>query len=319
MQSRWPADSHGKVDIRVQLPTPRIFPSSPLISNPSHARVWSESSVNRSSQQQLDPPHCHTASVMAASSSPTIPANLNLPDVPFRSRSPSISEATEETSKPRSPSTRFTSFFRWGSTSEQGGAGSPSTSVSDRGPSPAPSPKSAGPQSYFLPSRSIPPAIDIPRANAPITDGLHSDSGVSLAPPTPSSVEAIEEEVRLVSADLAASIRREMELEDLIERLQAEAAERDGGGKRTSDYFSDAGTSTRYLDTETKLEVDVEKMQRKAEQDISQVRLEMLAKVQEERLRRKAIELHVKDLEEQSVRVNIPPSGSSIFTEGILS
>lgn len=124
-----------------------------------------------------------------------------------------------------------------------------------------------------------------------------------MVPSTPSSVEAIEEEVRLVSADLAASIRREMELEDLVERLQAEAAERSGEGKRTSDYFSDAGTSTRYLDVETKLEVDVDKMTRKSEQQISQVRLQMVNKVQEERQRRRAIESHVKDLEEQFARV----------------
>lgn len=95
-----------------------------------------------------------------------------------------------------------------------------------------------------------------------------------------------------------------MDLEDLVERLQAEAAERNEG-KRTSDYFSDAGTSTRYLDAETKLEVDVEKLTRKAEQEKSLVRLELLEKVQEERQQRKAIESRVKDLEEQIARVRM--------------
>lgn len=303
-QGRWASDSHGEFDIRVQFPTPRIYPSSPLTSHTSHARVWSESSVNKGNQH-IEIPHRRPASTMASSSaasdsSPTIPANLNLPDVPFRSRSPSISETTEDANKPpRSPSTRITSFFRWGSASDQGGIVplSPSTSIPER---PIPSPKSTSTQQLYSSSRSIPPAIDIPRANAAISDGLHSDSGVSFAPQTPSAIDAIEQEVRLVSADLAASIRREMELEDLIERLQTEAAERNGESKRTSDYFSDAGTSTRYLDSETKQEVDVEKMQRKAEQDISRVRLEMLSKIQEERERRKAVEARVKEIEEKS-------------------
>lgn len=271
--------------------------------------------MSKTNYQQLDPPHRRTASAMGASSSPTIPANLNLPEVPFRSRSPSISDLNDETSKPRPTSSRLTSFFRWGSTSEQGGIGSPSTSVSERGPSPTPSPKTTGPSSYFSPLRAVPPAIDIPRANAAHNDGLQSDSGVSMVPPTPSSVEAIEEEVRLVSADLAASIRREMELEDLVDRLQAEAAERNGEGKRTSDYFSDAGTSTRYLDVETKLEVDVDKMTRKAEQEIAKVRLEMVNKIQEERQRRKAIESHVKDLEEQFARVRVSVQSFYILLE----
>lgn len=109
----------------------------------------------------------------------------------------------------------------------------------------------------------------------------------------------------MVSADLAASIRREMDLEDLVERLQAEAAERNGEEKRTSDYFSDAGSSTRYLDIETKVEVDVEKLTRKAEQEKSQVRVELLGKIQEERQQRKVMESRVKDLEEQVARVRI--------------
>jgi len=236
-------------------------------------------------------------------SSPHAAPNLNLPEGSYRTHSPSASDVTDETSKPRSPNSRFTSFFRWGSTSEQGG--SSSTSVSDRGPSPLPSPKTVVALSTSPSNRSVPPAIDIPLANARLSAGLHSDSGVSLAPPTPSSYEAIEEEVRLVSADLAASIRREMDLEDLVERLQAEAAERNGEEKRTSDYFSDAGSSTRYLDIETKVEVDVEKLTRKAEQEKSQVRVELLGKIQEERQQRKVMESRVKDLEEQVARVRI--------------
>ncbi|RPA95310.1 hypothetical protein L873DRAFT_1698399 [Choiromyces venosus 120613-1] len=306
-QRSWIPPPRGEVDIRIQQPSPRPYPTSPLVPNSSHARVWSDSLLNRSSPSEQDfASNRRATSAMASSPHPAL--NLNLPEGSYRMHSPSASDVTDETSKPRSPNSRFTSFFRWGSTSEQGGrgsGGSSSTSVSDRGPSPAPSPKTVVAPSTSPSNRSIPPAIDIPLANARLSTGLHSDSGVSLAPPTPSAYEAVEEEVRLVSADLAASIRREMDLEDLVERLQAEAAERNGEGKRTSDYFSDAGSSTRYLDIETKVEVDVEKLTRKAEQEKSQVRVELLGKIQEERQRRKAMESRVKDLEEQVAKVSI--------------
>ncbi|CAZ80265.1 unnamed protein product [Tuber melanosporum] len=301
-QRSWVLSPSGEVDIRIQQPSPRPYLPSPLVPNSSHARVRSDSSLSRSNTpEQAFEPNRRASSIMA--SLPHAAPNLGLPEGSYRTHSPSTSDVTDEMSKPRSPNGRFTSFFRWGSTSEQGG--SSSTSVSDRGPSPVPSPKTVVAPSTSPSSRSIPPAIDIPLANARLPTGLHSDSGVSLAPPTPSSYEAIEEEVRLVSADLAASIRREMDLEDLVERLQAEAAERNGEGKRTSDYFSDAGSSTRYLDIETKVEVDVEKLTRKAEQEKSQVQVELLGKIQEERQRRKAMESRVRDLEEQVARVRI--------------
>jgi hypothetical protein len=157
-------------------------------------------------------------------------------------------------------------------------------------------------------TKFIPPAIDVPLANAvPPTPGMFSDSDNLFLPSTPalSSVDAIEQEVRDVSADLAASIRREMDLEDLIERLQAEAAERGGNGRRTSDYFSDAGTPVRILDADNK-DPDVEKLVRKVEQQKAQLRLDMLGKVQEERDKRRAVELQVKELEEIVAKVYSP-------------
>ncbi|KAF8531796.1 hypothetical protein BDD12DRAFT_869317 [Trichophaea hybrida] len=48
----------------------------------------------------------------------------------------------DDTSKPKSPSNRFTSFFRWGSTSEQGnGPESTLMAQGDRDMSPSLSPK----------------------------------------------------------------------------------------------------------------------------------------------------------------------------------
>jgi phytoene dehydrogenase-like protein len=131
--------------------------------------------------------------------------------------------------------------------------------------------------------------------------GIFTDD--NLFPNAYASIQEIEEEVRIVSADLAASIRREMDLEDLIERLQAEAEERGSNGRRTSDYFSDAGTPSRILETNTNKDLEAEKMVRKVEQEKAQLRLDLLEKVQEEREKRRAAENQVKELEEVVAKV----------------
>lgn len=213
------------------------------------------------------------------------PAALNLPA--------QVGNGHHYDEAPKSPAgSSFASFFRW-----------QSASPGEKPASPAFSPKA-----LRFSQKTIPAALDIPRANGSRLSGDYSpsDSGVAFPPATPSSVEAIEEEVRLVSADLAASIRREMDLEDLVERLQEEAAAVGSRERRTSDYFSDAGTPVRSLDGDSKETVDLEKWQRKAEQEKAQIRLEMLAKVSDERQRRKAIEKHARELEQKVARVRDP-------------
>ena len=83
-------------------------------------------------------------------------------------------------------------------------------------------------------------------------DRLQTPSTLSAprSPMTPGSpsVSALEQELRDVSSDLAFSIRREMDLEDVIARLQDEVARLGGDGKRhtrvrTSDYFSEKSLS----------------------------------------------------------------------------
>jgi hypothetical protein len=71
-----------------------------------------------------------------------------------------------------------------------------------------------------------------------------SSRPVSPMTPTSPSITALEQELRTVSAELAFSIQREMDLEDVITRLQEEIAGLGGEGKRrtrlrTSDYFSE--------------------------------------------------------------------------------
>jgi hypothetical protein len=153
-----------------------------------------------------------------------------------------------------------------------------------------------------LSNRTPPAQIDTIRANGPHRPGLSADSGVGV--PTPQSDEpplvAMEEELKQISSELAASIRREMDLEDLVDRLQSEAGSVGGGTKRTSDYFSDSGTSSvRYGDGPDMKQEEAERIQRRIEQERAQIRLEMSQRVSDERNRRKAMEHHVRELTDQ--------------------
>ena len=112
----------------------------------------------------------------------------------------------------------------------------------------------------------------------------------------------MEKELKDISAELASSIRREMDLEDLVDRLQAEANVANTG-RRTSDYFSDSGTSSlKYGDTDSKQD-ELDRLMRKTEQEKAQIRLELTNKVQEERARRKQLDLHIRALEEKASHV----------------
>lgn len=118
-----------------------------------------------------------------------------------------------------------------------------------------------------------------------------------------SKMAEIENELREISSELAGSIRREMDLEDLVERLQAEVPE---GNRRTSDYFSDSGTSSiRYASDIGKNE-DIEKIRRAGEQERAQLKVELSQKLQEERSQRLASESHVQILESQVAQVRLP-------------
>lgn len=112
----------------------------------------------------------------------------------------------------------------------------------------------------------------------------------------------MDEELREVSSELAGSIRRELELEDLVDRLQSEAQQGPELSRRTSDYFSDSGTSSvRYPPSETgglKTE-DVAKMKRVSELEKAQFKVNLSQKLQDERARRKVLEVHIQQLAKQ--------------------
>lgn len=154
----------------------------------------------------------------------------------------------------------------------------------------------------------IPPAIDVTNANLASDMDLTAEHGSDMSATDPDVVgnlDDMEEELREISAELAASIRREMDLEDLVDKLQSEAGQTPAPNKRTSDYFSDSGTSSikpSMADFEAK-ELEVERLQRKAEQEKAQLRLRLTQKLQQERLQRKAVENHVRRLEERALQV----------------
>lgn len=132
-------------------------------------------------------------------------------------------------------------------------------------------------------------------------------------------VGEMEDELREISSELAGSIRREMELEDLVERLQYEATQAPELSRRTSDYFSDSGTSSiRYPLSEvggSKAE-DLQKMKRTSEQEMARVKLDTSQKLQDERERRKGLELHIQNLEEhvQQVKVFLITNSRQLLT-----
>ena len=214
-----------------------------------------------------------------------------------------------------SASNKISSFFGWkGGNNNNNYNSSPiaetsPTTISDRSSingSPNGGHTHATSMSSHYGGKPMPAAIDVPRANAPAA-ALFSGSTFSHAPPTPAmsaQVEEMEEELRELSEELAGSIRREMELEEQIERLQ-EAVGSSDRDKRTSDYFSDSGISS-TRDQEGNEEV--RKLKRQSAQEKAEIKVNVSQKVHEERNKRKALEEHVKTLEAhiQSVRILSP-------------
>lgn len=146
----------------------------------------------------------------------------------------------------------------------------------------------------------VPTNVDVARANGARMGSL---SAASSAAAVDSRVSQLEDELREISAELAGSIRREIELEDLVERLQSELGS--DANRRTSDYFSDSGTSSIRYGPESGSRVeDVEKIKRAAEQERAQLKIELSQKWQEERSRRAKFESHVQILESQVQQVS---------------
>lgn len=205
----------------------------------------------------------------------------------------------KQQSKPKSPAGGFTSFFGWNSSKTQNGPESPATTFSEKSLSPADSPRY---KRSNMPAKTIPNNLDIPAANS--LSSYFNVPGTPLLSSSPqmnAHVEELERELREVSSELAASIQREMELEDEVERWKAENSTAMSDNRRTSDYYSDSGTSSIRFpigDPESKLE-EVETLRRRAEQERAQLKVRMAERLQEELRRRRDLEEQVQQLEDQ--------------------
>lgn len=202
---------------------------------------------------------------------------------------------------PKSPGqpSPFASLFGWGNSS-------PSNTEFSSIPSPLSPPKN-GPANDATNNGQ---KINAASAN-PIG---YCESYLSTPPPSisPSSaqIEEMEDELKAISSELAGSIRREMDLEDLVERLHEQVNNPQAPGRRTSDYFSDSGySSTKHSEYDQNRE-EIEKIQRRSEQDKASLRLELTTKVQDERTRRKALDLQIKELSERASQIDLAQMNS---------
>lgn len=208
---------------------------------------------------------------------------------------------------PKSPvsASKLGSFFGW--------APSPSTSdFSERG---APSPLS-----LQQPNSGVTNASSVSGSFFPSPNDAHAAGNnplgyseetlqaqkqhLPLLPSPTTQITEMEDELKAISAELASSIRREIDLEDLVERLQSEISNPQAN-KRTSDYYSDAGYgSTKALSDYDATKEEITQVQRRAEQERAQVRLELTQKLSEERTWRMALDQQVKDLSERAAMLD---------------
>ena len=212
------------------------------------------------------------------------------------------SENAANLKQPTTPGTK-NNDFHWKSTTFTVDDSS-STDASDNGLSPLPSPLAVSPQTSRYSARSIPQGIETYQADAgmlheeelatSLIDSSMADHDLS------TQVGQLEGELREISCELASSIKREMELEDLVEKLQSEAAGTNDD-TRTSDYYSDSSASSvRCIGVDAQLKIeDLEKVKRESGQERARLMVDLSQRWQDERARGKALESHVLLLEGQ--------------------
>ncbi|EEU48541.1 uncharacterized protein NECHADRAFT_74786 [Fusarium vanettenii 77-13-4] len=174
-----------------------------------------------------------------------------------------------------------------------------------------PLPKSPGQTSPFAALFSwaapSPSATEFSSISSPISPGRNggaNDTPYSTSS-TSAQIDEMEEELKAISVELASSIRREMDLEDLVDRLQDQINNSQTPGKRTSDYYSDSGySSAKTSDSELSRD-ELDKVHRRAEQEKASIRLELTNKLQDERGRRKALDQQIKELAERASQVDL--------------
>ncbi|EXJ78608.1 hypothetical protein A1O1_09009 [Capronia coronata CBS 617.96] len=226
------------------------------------------------------------------------------PPVRTSSNSSTKSLTVVDTKKPQTPGSKFTSFFSRKPTASPS-AESSMTDVSDR-KSPLASPYAGSPHASTRSSSGFPFGASLSRTppSQASEDSVDFDGGsrmrrLSLSDANSKCLQ-LEAELREISTELANSIRREMDLEDLVERLQTDGPSLNRDIDRTSDYFSDSGTSSiRPSTSEGTAKEEIQRIRRESDQLRAQLKVEMSQKWQTERSSRQALESHIQILEQK--------------------
>ncbi|KAK8174779.1 hypothetical protein BC567DRAFT_243201 [Phyllosticta citribraziliensis] len=302
-----PADGDGTPAITTKIPHTTIIPTAKTtarrVANPRTA--WNHSADQAHQTPRPRSHHrTHTMTSYGTNAARTPDLTLQgedgvtedfldydqLTDDEKEAESPVTPNRSSVTSK------KFKKFFGWKPGSHNVGD-SPTTSFSSEisnSPGASPNMNKKGPSS-----------LDVTAANAAAQSSFFTVPGTPLFSSSPSvnaHVEELERELRDVSVELAESIRRELDLEDELERTKTDnPLNGSDANRRTSDYFSDSGASSAKFpigDTESKIEA-LQKLRRKAEQDKAQARVEAAQRLQDELRRRSDLEAQVQSLEEQ--------------------
>lgn len=211
---------------------------------------------------------------------------------PLRMDSTSSQQATDSR-KPQTPGSKFTSFFTRKQTSSPGAE----EAEGAKSPLPSPWPNSAhsansSTNGYPFPSRAP--------ASQPSQDSIEFDPHTMQYGGLVDRAAILEAELREISKELAGSIKREMDLEDMVERFQVENPNSGIPADRTSDYFSDSGTSSiRPPTSEYSPKEEIERMKRELEQQKAQLKVDFSQKWQREVATRKAMENHLQYMEQR--------------------
>ncbi|VUC36079.1 unnamed protein product [Clonostachys rosea] len=244
--------------------------------------------------QKATPPHLQLQKV------DTVIAQ-NVLNEELEAASPQSIHSNRNKPLPKSPgaASPFAAFFGWGANPSPSG-----TEFSISSPS---SPSGRGGSGEGVGNRSRTTESTTPNAASSNALG-YSDSYLSASLPSSQSsypIDEMEDELRAISSELASSIRREMDLEDLVDRLQEQASSSQAPSKRTSDYFSDSGYSSTKASESEQARDEIDKIQRRAEQEKASIRLELTNKLQDERARRKALDQQIKELAEKASQIDL--------------
>ncbi|KAL2017702.1 hypothetical protein VTK56DRAFT_1727 [Thermocarpiscus australiensis] len=244
------------------------------------------------------------------------PPHLNLEssdrDVQATTSATSIEQSNLNKPLPKSPaSSKLSSFFGWATSP------SPSTATSsDKDFSPPPSPFSPNPATAVTESYETPRSEKSPTFSQTTEQTPLQYCEAYLQTPAQSTtslgqLEEMEDELKAISVELAASIRREIDLEDLVERLQEQVNNPQAPGRRTSDYYSDSGYSSAKLSDYDQAKEEISQIRRRAEQEKAQIRLELTGKLQEERSKRRLLDQQIQELSKRASQMDIAQLNSN--------